>query len=72
MIKQGRLSRGCRDNRHLQRSGEPYSGRRRPQTHSLAVEQENLHLARGRLAVTDSEHLGDVAGDGLGDVHGLD
>lgn len=43
------------------------------QTHSLVVEEEDLHLGRGgacRSAVPDRHHLGDVAGDGLYDVHG--
>jgi len=40
---------------------------------SLVVEEEDLHLGRGgacRSAVPDRHHLGDVAGDGLYDVHG--
>ena len=43
------------------------------QTHSLVVEEEDLHLGRGgacRSAVPDRHHLGDVAGDGLYDIHG--
>ena len=43
------------------------------QTHSLVVEEEDLHLGRGgarRSAVPDRHHLGDVAGDRLGDIHG--
>ena len=45
----------------------------RRQTYSLIVEQEDLHLGRRcarRSAVSGRHHLGDVAGDGLGDVHG--
>ena len=40
--------------------------------HRLIVQQENLHLGSClRLHdVSGRHHLGDVAGDGLGDVHG--
>lgn len=47
----------------------------RRQTHSLIVEQEYLHLGRGGAGgrrVPDRHHLGDVAGDGLYNVHGGD
>jgi hypothetical protein len=47
--------------------------RRRRQTHSLIVEEEYLHLGRRgacRSAVSGRHHLGDVAGDGLYNVHG--
>ena len=43
------------------------------QTHSLVVEQENLHLGRRRARrriVPGRHHFGDVARDGLDDVHG--
>lgn len=39
------------------------------------VEQEDLHLGRGgacRRIVSDRHHLGDVAGDGLHNVHGCE
>jgi hypothetical protein len=40
--------------------------------HRLVVQQEDLHLGSClRLyGVSGRHHLGDVAGDGLGDVHG--
>ena len=41
-------------------------------THSLVVQQKDLHLSsRLRLyGVSGRHHLGDVAGDRLGDIHG--
>jgi hypothetical protein len=41
-------------------------------THRFVIQQEDLHLGSClRLhGVSGRHHLGDVAGDGLGDVHG--
>jgi hypothetical protein len=73
MAQKGGLCGRSRQNRHLELI-RPCSWhlRRRRQTHSLIVEEEYLHL-RGsgacRGAVSGRHHLGDVAGDGLYDVH---
>lgn len=42
------------------------------QTYSVIVQQEYLHLGWStRGAVSGRHHLGDVAGDGLYDIHGV-
>jgi hypothetical protein len=74
MAQKGGLC-GCgRQNRHLKLIRQHSRQlRRRRQTHSLIVEEEYLHLRGGgacRGAVSGRHHLGDVAGDGLYDVHG--
>jgi hypothetical protein len=73
MVEEGGL-RGCRGHYgHLVIvSIRMLSLRRRRQTHSLIVEEQYLHLCgRGacRCAVSGRHHLGDVAGDGLYNVH---
>lgn len=71
MVQQGGLGGSCRHNCDLRRSAEN-SGHDQEarQTYSVAVEQENLHLgSRTAGAVPDRDHLADVAGDSLNDVH---
>jgi len=75
MVQQGGLGGGRRDDGHLE-GGVLVQNRMRYEsgeaTHRLVVQKEHLHLGSClRLhGVSGRHHLGDVAGDGLGDVHG--
>lgn len=42
------------------------------QTYSIIIQEENLHFGRStRGAVSGRNHFGDVAGDGLYNIHGV-
>lgn len=73
MVEEGGLRRRGRYYRNLGSVSNEYAATwESRQTHSLVVEEEDLHLGRGgacRSAVPDRHHFGDVAGDGLYDIH---